>query len=103
MPEPSASAAKPVKRAVSTWGMKLASIPFWFIEKYYKLKEFPMQKQAVAPGKIYSFEMESIDGKLVSLSKYKGSPLLIVNVASLCGFTPQYEPLEKLYQQYKPK
>ncbi|MBI3288851.1 MAG: glutathione peroxidase [Elusimicrobia bacterium] len=54
-------------------------------------------------GRIYEFEMTDIDGKPQKLSKYKGHPLLIVNVASLCGFTPQYKDLETLYGQYKDK
>ena len=84
--------------------MKLAAFSMWFVESYYKIKEIPMQKQAPAAlGKIYSFEMKSIDGKPVSLSAYKGNVLLIVNVASLCGFTPQYDALETLYQRYKDK
>jgi len=50
---------------------------------------------------IYDFTVKNIDEKDVSLSKYKGKVLLIVNVASKCGFTPQYEGLEKLYDKYK--
>ncbi len=50
---------------------------------------------------IYDFEVIDIDGNKVSLSKYKGKVLLIVNVASECGFTPQYEDLQKLYDSYK--
>lgn len=52
---------------------------------------------------IYEFSAKSIDGKDVNLSKFKGNVLLIVNVASKCGFTPQYEGLESLYKKYKDK
>ena len=50
---------------------------------------------------IYNFDVIDIDGKSVSMSKYKGKVLLIVNVASECGFTPQYAGLEKLFQAHK--
>ncbi len=50
---------------------------------------------------IYDFSVKNIDEKSVSLSKYKAQVLLIVNVASKCGFTPQYEGLETLYEKYK--
>ncbi len=62
----------------------------------------PMQAEKTK-GRIYEFEMTTIDGKPAKLSKYKGHPLLIVNTASLCGFTPQYTDLEALYQKYKDK
>ncbi|MDN5368883.1 MAG: glutathione peroxidase, partial [Shewanella sp.] len=49
---------------------------------------------------VYDFEVTDIIGKTVNLSRYKGNVLLIVNTASKCGFTPQYEGLEQLYQKY---
>ena len=50
---------------------------------------------------IYEIEVKDIQGKTKTIGAFKGSPLLIVNVASQCGFTPQYEGLEKLYTKYK--
>ena len=50
---------------------------------------------------IYNFALKSIDGKEVNLSQYRGKALLLVNVASQCGYTPQYEGLQKIYSKYK--
>lgn len=52
---------------------------------------------------VHDFTMNSIDGKPAPLAAYKGKVLLLVNVASQCGFTPQYAGLEKLYRDYKDK
>ena len=52
------------------------------------------------PGTFYSFKMKNIDGQPVKLSHFKGKVLLVVNVASRCGFTPQYAGLEKVFQEY---
>lgn len=52
---------------------------------------------------IYDFVVKDIDGNDVKLEQFKGKVMLIVNVASKCGFTPQYEGLQKLYMQYKDK
>ena len=49
---------------------------------------------------IYDFEVKSIDGKIIHFSDYKGKVLLIVNTATGCGFTPQYNQLEEIYKKY---
>lgn len=50
---------------------------------------------------VYNFNLKDIDGNEVSLEQYKGKVLMIVNVASKCGYTPQYEGLQKIYESYK--
>ena len=49
----------------------------------------------------YDFSAKTISGEEQSMSTYKGKVVLVVNVASKCGFTPQYEGLQKLYQDHK--
>lgn len=52
---------------------------------------------------VYDFSLEKADGTKVSLGEYKGKVLLIVNTATKCGFTPQYDALQALYDKYKDK
>lgn len=52
---------------------------------------------------IYKFKVEALDGGKIDFKKYKGKKILIVNTASKCGNTPQYEGLQKLYTQYSNK
>lgn len=52
------------------------------------------------PKNVHDFTIKTIEGKEIKLSKFKGKKMLIVNTASKCGYTPQYEDLEKLHKQY---
>ncbi len=51
----------------------------------------------------YDFSIESIDGQIINLSEYKNKVVLLVNTASYCGFTKQYEDLQELWEKYKSK
>ncbi len=65
----------------------------------------PVSKPANAAMKtsIYEIKIKTIDGKETTLADYKGKKMLIVNVASECGYTPQYADLQKLHEQYGDK
>jgi glutathione peroxidase len=52
---------------------------------------------------VYNYPLKTIDGQPTSLAEYKGKVLLVVNVASACGYTPQYSALESVYEKYKDK
>lgn len=65
------------------------------------LVSFGYSQEAVKMKSIYDFAVKDIDGKDVKLEAFKGQVLLIVNVASKCGFTSQYEGLQKIYTRYK--
>jgi glutathione peroxidase len=64
---------------------------------------FLLQTVVARAGSIYDIKLKDIDGKDTSLSAYKGKVLLIVNVASHCGFTKQYDALEAIHEKYKDK
>jgi glutathione peroxidase len=61
------------------------------------------KNEAKKPPAALSFKMKSLEGKEVDLSKYQGKVILMVNVASQCGLTPQYEQLEALHEKYADK
>ncbi len=60
----------------------------------------PMNHTAEVPASFYEFEINSIDGKPISFEQFKGKKVLLVNVASRCGYTPQYEGLQELHEKY---
>jgi glutathione peroxidase len=74
-----------------------------FFLKYLFLGASGSGGDASVPKTIYDFKVESLDGKTIDFSAYKGKKILIVNTASQCGYTPQYESLEKLYEVKKDK
>lgn len=59
------------------------------------------EEDAKKPDSVYDFKMKSIDGEEVDLAKYKGKTLLVVNVASRCGYTKQYKDMQAIYEKYK--
>jgi len=62
-----------------------------------------LSQLAAHAGSIYDIKVKDIDGKETALAAYKGKTILIVNVASKCGLTPQYKALETAYEKYKDK
>ena len=79
----------------------------WLIDKSKEMKTIGLvasiilSTMAVNDNTIYQFAMNSIEGTEINLADYNGKVVLIVNVASECGFTPQYAELQTLYDQHK--
>jgi glutathione peroxidase len=83
--------------------MKL-SLSLVLLTACFGMKDIKSPSEAAmvnSPAKsFYSFTMNSIDGEPISFEKYKGKKVLLVNVASRCGYTPQYEKLQELHKKY---
>ena len=56
---------------------------------------------ATQTGSVYDFTLNDVDGKALPLNQFRGKVLLLVNTASLCGNTPQYEQLQTMYERYQ--
>ncbi len=70
----------------------------------FTMNKVPKISEAKDPVKsIYDIKINTLNGKSLNLNDYKGKKLMIVNVASKCGLTPQYEELQKLHEQYGDK
>jgi glutathione peroxidase len=63
----------------------------------------PAATKATGVASIYDFKVEALDGGTIDFSAFKGKKILIVNTASACGYTPQYEGLQQLYSKYSDK
>ena len=82
--------------------MKLLKNNFFIVAlTMVSMVAFAQAGEGEKPASIYDFTVTDIDGQTVSLADYKGKVLLIVNVASECGYTPQYEGLQKIYSKYR--
>ena len=78
---------------------------FGMIRKSFLIMLFTFFMSITFPANsdFYDLSFESIDGNIISLKEFKNKPIIVVNSASFCGFTYQYEQLENLYQKYKKK
>ncbi len=77
--------------------LKLLTIASFFLGNSF----LPENSSNLQTKSIYDFKVESLDGGEIDFADFKGKKILIVNTASKCGYTPQYEGLEELYKKYK--
>ena len=68
-----------------------------FLFSFFKSNQIDISNYS---NSFYDYSALSIDGNMIDMSEYKGKKILIVNVASKCGYTPQYEQLQELYDNY---
>lgn len=70
------------------------------VDQVHAVNQIELEKESDVDRYVLDFEMPLLEGQMQSLEEYKGKVLLLVNVASQCGYTPQYEPLQALYETY---
>jgi glutathione peroxidase len=87
--------------ALAGTGLLLGAAAGWTIQPQERPKAESPARPNTAETYVLNYKVKSIDGKEVDLSQYKGKVVVITNVASKCGFTSQYEGLQKLYESKK--
>jgi glutathione peroxidase len=80
-------------------GIFIATVSFFSFSAFKN----PPKKYSGHHQSIYDFKLKTLDGEEITLAKFKGKKMLLINVASECGFTPQYKNLQALHEQYKDK
>lgn len=86
-------------KLISAFAVALVSAAIFAISLSTRTSGAPISRETM--NSIYDFSLKDIDRKEVSLGQYRGKVVLMVNVASRCGYTPQYEALQKVYLKYK--
>jgi glutathione peroxidase len=79
----------------------LAIVAVLVISRAVSAADQAAEKATAKPAQALNFKVQSLEGKDVDLAQYRGKVVLVVNVASKCGLTPQYKELEALYKKYK--
>ena len=82
------------RRFLSCIGMNLVAL-------FVAMEAFVVQSAVSAPVTAHDFTFENIEGGALPLAQFAGRPVLLVNTASMCGFTPQYEALQEVWEQYR--
>ena len=79
----------------------LACIGMNVVALFVAMEAFVVQSAVSAPVTAHDFTFENIEGGALPLALFAGKPVLLVNTASMCGFTPQYEALQTIWEQYR--
>ena len=90
-----------MKKSILLIGLSMLVVSSLILAKAWHTKTSKAGEATMSAKSVHDFTVKNIDGKDVTLSAYKGKITLLVNVASKCGYTPQYEGLQAVYTKYK--